>query len=139
MSTFYWSRSRSQCSAWQTFAGPALLAAAVVLMSLAVRADPAPAPPRAGTHSPEDGHTARVTITNFAFSPAILTVPAATALVWTNEDDAPHTVKGIGDNSPIVSPPLDTGESYSMVLERPGTYQYFCTLHPMMVGTIIVR
>lgn len=135
-------QSRSQRSTPTALVAATLLAVGVVLSSFAVRAGPRAVPPRpeaAGARAPDGKHTARVTISNFAFSPAIVIVPAGTELVWTNEDDAPHTVRGIDGDSPIVSQPLDTGDSYSVVVERPGTYKYFCTLHPVMVGTVIVQ
>jgi plastocyanin len=68
-----------------------------------------------------------------------LTVSAGTALTWLNEDDAPHTVIGTDPESPIKSLPLDTGERYSITLTKPGTYRYFCSLHPHMTGTVIVE
>jgi plastocyanin len=60
-------------------------------------------------------------------------------LTWLNEDDAPHTVIGTDAGSPIKSQPLDTGEAYSIALTKPGTYRYFCSLHPHMTGTVIVE
>lgn len=81
----------------------------------------------------------RITIGNFVFVPSTVTVPAGTELVWTNEDDVPHIVIGVDKDSPIRSQPLDTGDRYSVTLSMPGTYRYFCTIHPHMVGTIIVE
>jgi plastocyanin len=130
-------RFRSQRTASTVSVAAALLAAAG--LSCFALADSVPVPQQTGAQAPESEQIARVTITNFAFSPATLTVPVGTELVWTNEDDAPHTVTGVDRDSPIGSKPLDTGDGYSVVLGRPGTYQYFCTLHPMMVGTIVVQ
>ena len=80
-----------------------------------------------------------VKIGNFRFSPQAITVPVGTRLQWVNQDDAPHVVVGTQPDSPIKSPPLDTDEKYSVVLTKPGTYQYFCSLHPQMTGTVVVR
>ena len=84
----------------------------------------------------EDGE---VTIDNFTFAPATLTVKAGTRVVWKNEDDIPHTV--VSDASPPLfrSKALDTDDSFAMVFDKPGTYHYFCGLHPHMTGTIVVQ
>ncbi len=81
--------------------------------------------------------TQRVTIQNFAFSPARLVVSPGTRVVWTNRDSAPHTVKtdGPGFSSPV----LNTGSTYAVVMRRTGTFAYYCTIHPFMQGTIVVR
>jgi plastocyanin len=81
----------------------------------------------------------KVSISNFTFSPATLQVPAGTTVRWINEDDAPHTVLGSNKDSVIRSPALDTNDGYSVVLRQPGTYHYFCSLHPHMTGTLIVK
>jgi 3',5'-cyclic-AMP phosphodiesterase len=81
----------------------------------------------------------KITIGNFTFSPATLEVPAGTALLWENQDDVPHTVVGADKDSPLKSPALDTDDHYSVVLKQRGTYRYFCSLHPHMTGTVIVK
>ena len=80
-----------------------------------------------------------VTIDNFTFTPATLTVKAGTRVTWKNADDIPHTV--VSDASPPLfrSKALDTDDSYSTVFDNPGTYRYFCGLHPHMQGTIVVQ
>jgi plastocyanin len=82
---------------------------------------------------------AKVTIDNFTFTPAEITVPAGTKITWTNNDDIPHTVVDADAPKTNKSPPLDTGESYSHVFDKPGTYHYFCSLHPHMQGTVVVK
>ncbi|HVW52288.1 MAG TPA: cupredoxin family copper-binding protein [Trinickia sp.] len=80
----------------------------------------------------------RIDIHNFAFAPKELTVPAGARIVWTNLDDEPHTiVSAAGAFKP--SQALDTNDSFATVLDKPGTYAYFCGIHPMMVGKIVVR
>ncbi|HEY0267292.1 MAG TPA: cupredoxin family copper-binding protein [Rhizomicrobium sp.] len=80
-----------------------------------------------------------VGIDNFTFSPATVTVPVGTRVVWTNRDDIPHTVVDADAPRRVRSPPLDTGDSYARVFDTPGTYHYFCSLHPHMQGTVVVR
>jgi plastocyanin len=82
---------------------------------------------------------AAVTIDNFTFAPPVLTVAAGTRVVWTNRDDIPHTVVGAEDPRALRSPPLDTDDRFSFAFAAPGTYRYFCSLHPHMQGTVVVR
>ncbi|WP_244816187.1 cupredoxin family copper-binding protein [Caballeronia sp. Lep1P3] len=78
-----------------------------------------------------------ISIDNFAFSQATLTVPAGTRVTWINRDDMLHTV--VDEAKSFKSDPLDSGDSFSYVFDKPGTYKYFCSLHPHMTGTIVVR
>ena len=82
--------------------------------------------------------TTRVEIRNFAFSPRTLTVKAGTRITWTNRDEEPHVVVSAGKQFGS-SPALDTGDSYAATFATPGTYAYYCAIHPMMTGTIIVQ
>ena len=82
------------------------------------------------------GPEMEVKIDNFVFSPGIVTVKAGTQVTWINKDDIPHTVDST--QGKFKSAALDTDENYSFTFTKPGTYHYFCTLHPKMVGTIIV-
>ncbi len=82
---------------------------------------------------------AKVTIDNFTFSPAELHVSAGAKVTWTNNDDIPHTVVDADTPKVNKSKPLDTGDSYSRVFDKPGTYHYFCSLHPHMQGTVVVQ
>jgi plastocyanin len=82
-------------------------------------------------------NTATVDIDNFAFAPATLTVTAGTTVTWKNEDDSPHR---IGDkNGTFKSAALDTDDTFSHTFSAPGEYPYICTIHPYMVGKIIVK
>jgi len=78
-----------------------------------------------------------VTIDNFTFAPTVLTVKAGTRITWTNRDDIPHTV--VGDNQEFKSKPLDTDAAFTFTPTRPGTYSYFCSLHPKMTGKVVVE
>lgn len=81
----------------------------------------------------------KVTIDNFAFTPAEITIPVGGKVVWTNQDDIPHTVTDAANPKTIKSGPLDTGDSYSRVFDKPGTYEYFCSLHAHMHGIVVVK
>jgi amicyanin len=85
-----------------------------------------------------EGTPGTVTIDNFFFTPATLTVKAGTTVTWTNRDDIPHGIAA-ANNGFKKSPALDTDDSYSFTFATPGTYQYFCYLHPKMVGTVVVE
>lgn len=86
--------------------------------------------------SPAAVHRARVTILNFAFTPATLKIRAGTTVVWTNKDSVTHTVTatrgrwGSGD--------LNQGQTFTHTFEKAGTYTYHCAIHPSMVAKIIV-
>jgi amicyanin len=79
-----------------------------------------------------------VGIDNFTFAPPELKVRAGTAVTWTNRDDIPHGIAWT-DNAFDKSKALDTDDSYSLTFAKPGTYQYFCYIHPHMTGTIVVE
>ncbi len=111
---------RSMIVAATLGAGTATIMAAVVL------------PGRADTAS------LAVSIDNFTFTPPSLTVKAGTTVTWTNKDDIPHGIASSG-NAFAKSPALDTDQNYSFTFTTPGTYQYFCYIHPHMVGTIVVE
>jgi plastocyanin len=81
-------------------------------------------------------NTATVQIENFKFAPATLTVAAGTTVIWKNEDDAPHRIGG--KNGTFASAALDTDDSFSHTFSTPGEFPYICSLHPYMVGKIIV-
>src|SRR5215470_10053628 len=78
-----------------------------------------------------------VEITKHKFSRPTLTVPAGTTVTWLNRDEDVHTV--VSTNQAFKSAGLETGERYSYTFTKPGVCQYFCTLHPLMTGTIIVK
>ncbi len=82
---------------------------------------------------------ARINIDNFSFSPARITVAPGTKITWANRDDIPHTVTDAANPKVFRSPPLDTDDQFSYVFAAPGTYNYFCSLHPHMQGTVVVK
>ena len=78
----------------------------------------------------------KVGIDNFTFNPQVVTVKAGDTVTWTNRDDIPHTV---ADPGKFKSKALDTGDSYSFTFTTPGSFDYFCSLHPHMTGRIVVE
>jgi plastocyanin len=85
-----------------------------------------------------DNTPTAVSIDNFTFGPQTVTVKAGATVTWTNKDDIPHGIAS-ADNAFTKSRALDTDDSYSFTFTTPGTYQYFCYIHPHMVGTIVVE
>ena len=77
-----------------------------------------------------------ITIDNFTFTPAELTVKVGTTVTWTNHDDIPHTIVSAGK---FRSKALDTDNSFSFTFTAAGDYKYFCSLHPHMTGMIKVE
>ncbi len=71
------------------------------------------------------------------YVPASYTVKAGTTVTWVNKDGAAHTITSVGSNL-FDSGNVDAGGIYKFTFTQPGTYQYYCTLHPWMKGTIIV-
>ena len=78
-----------------------------------------------------------ITIDNFTFTPKELTVAVGTTVKWVNHDDIPHTI--VEKKTTFRSKALDTDDSYSFTFTSPGTFDYFCGLHPHMVGQVIVK
>ena len=78
---------------------------------------------------------AKSLIKDFSFAP--LTINAGTTVTWVNADDEPHTVAS--DTGLFRSGGLDTNESFSYKFDKPGTYRIYCTIHPRMVATIVVK
>ncbi|VVD68699.1 putative Amicyanin precursor [Pandoraea aquatica] len=80
-----------------------------------------------------------VHIDNFTFSPATLTVKAGTRVTWTNRDDEPHTVTSSSNPRTFASGALDTDGTFAFTFDKPGTYPYYCAIHPHMTGVIVVK
>jgi Icc protein len=78
-----------------------------------------------------------VSVDNFSFAPATASVRVGSTITWTNRDDIPHTV--VSTEQKFKSPVLDTDEQFSHRFDAPGTYKYFCSIHPKMTGQIVVE
>ena len=73
----------------------------------------------------------------FMFSPNTVNVSAGSTVTWTNRDEEPHTV--VSDTGLFRSGAMDTNDSFSFTFDKPGTYRFICSIHPQMVGTIVVQ
>ena len=99
------------------------------------------APPQAAVVGDAAGSAPRragdaVSISNFAFAPATLTVPVGATVTWTNHDEEPHTV--VASDGSFHSPGLGTDATYSYTFPTAGTFDYICSIHPFMHGTVVV-
>ena len=90
--------------------------------------------PAARVKAAEAAAGPEVTIDNFSFKPALLTVPVGTVVTWTNHDDIPHSF--VCPTLKARSHVLDTGQSFSFRFETAGGFDYFCGLHPHMKGRV---
>jgi plastocyanin len=81
--------------------------------------------------------TATIEVKDFMFMPMSLTVKAGSTVTWANRDEEPHTV--VSDTGLFRSDALDTNESFSFKFDKPGTYHFTCSIHPHMVGMIVVQ
>jgi len=79
----------------------------------------------------------KILVKDFMFSPTNFTVSAGSTVTWTNLDDEPHTV--LSATGLFKSGAMDTNESFSFKFDKPGTYHFTCSIHPRMVGTIVVQ
>jgi plastocyanin len=86
-----------------------------------------------------DAKAVQVVIDNFAFSPREITVAPGTRVTWVNHDDVPHTATSSVKPRAFDSKALDTDAAFSFVFKTPGTYEYFCAVHPHMTGKVVVK
>jgi plastocyanin len=108
-----------------SFQASVLVACALTMSAVADVARAAPAP------------AAAVQINNFTFSAQVVTVKPGTTVTWTNADDIPHTV--VSKDGVFKSKVLDSGDKFSFAFAKPGQFGYFCSIHPHMTGTVIVK
>lgn len=87
--------------------------------------------------SANDAKTNQIVIKDFHFTPQTLTVKAGEKITWINRDEEPHTVVSV-EKQFKKSAPLDTDQEFTITAGAPGTYTYFCSVHPRMTGTIVV-
>ena len=87
--------------------------------------------------SPVRAAEMEVKIDNFTFNPQQITVNAGDTVTWVNHDDIPHTVTSKA--MAFRSKAMDTDDKFSFTFATPGKYDYFCSLHPHMTGTIVVE
>jgi len=87
--------------------------------------------------SPVRAENIEVKIDNFTFNPQQITVKAGDTVIWVNHDDIPHTVTS--KTMALRSKAMDTDDKFSFTFATPGKFDYFCSLHPHMTGTIVVE
>jgi plastocyanin len=80
----------------------------------------------------------KIEIKDFAFNPQTLTVKSGEKVTWINRDEEPHTVVSV-EKQFKKSTALDTDQEFTITAGAPGTYTYFCSVHPKMTGTIVVE
>jgi plastocyanin len=80
-----------------------------------------------------------IKIDDFKFVPGTLTIPVGTTVTWINDDGEPHTVTSADEPRRFKSTALDTGDRFSFTFTDAGTYSYFCSVHPHMIGKIVVQ
>jgi plastocyanin len=79
----------------------------------------------------------KLDIEHFAFEPSTVTVARGTTVTWVNHDEETHTVTS--RSGAFTSPALEVDQAFSHTFAQPGTYSYFCALHPHMRATIVVK
>ena len=100
--------------------------------------DPADTPVSTTQAADNQAATVQIRIDNFTFEPRTLTVAVGTKVTWVNRDDVPHTATSTAKPKRFDSGTLDTDGTFSHRFSAPGTYDYFCVVHPKMTGQIIV-
>ena len=110
--------------------------AATVVAALALAQGIKPSLAAGPADKPASGTT--VKIDNFSFGPATITIPAGSTVTWMNSDDVPHVVAS-DDGKLFKSKALDTDDRFSFTFTKPGTYNYYCAIHPKMTANIVVQ
>ena len=127
----FWNRREDTgAQAFRSMNAGAVLALSLVFVSGAIGLP-------SGTAAQEKPATIQVSIDNFSFGPMELTIQAGTEVTWINRDDVPHVIMSVDHK--FKSRALDTDDKYSFTFQDPGTYEYFCAVHPKMTGKIIVK
>jgi plastocyanin len=92
--------------------------------------------------APHPGDAAQhvtVSIDNFNFTPKALSVAIGATVTWVNHDDVPHTATSDDQPAAFDSRALDTDDRYSFTFTKPGTYRYYCKVHPHMTAMVVVK
>ena len=85
----------------------------------------------------QDAKSTEVRVDNFTFAPDTLAVPVNSTVTWVNKDDIPHVIAS--RDGVFKSKALDTEQKYSYTFTKAGTYPYYCSMHPKMVGKVLVH
>ncbi len=105
------------------------------LVALFLSAGPLPNEQRPAVQAASRANT--ISIDNFSFNAPTLTVSAGSQVTWINHDDVPHKV--VSTDKKFASPVLDTDGRFTHTFTTPGTYEYFCSIHPTMKGKVVVK
>ena len=106
-------------------------------VTLFALAEPPAAAPAATTKVAVANDATTISIKEFMFAPTAMTVPVGSTVRWKNLDGEPHTVRSV--DATFSSNALDQNDSFTFKFDKPGTYRYVCSIHPQMVGTIVVK
>lgn len=123
----------------QQTADPALAAQSAVLPASVVDAQKAALAGYSPAAEATPSKTIAVDIKNYAYAPANLTVSVGDTVTWTNDDTAPHTVTVTNGPEKFNSPTLQQGQTYTFTFTKPGTYSYYCAVHPDMKAAVTVQ
>ena len=80
----------------------------------------------------------KIEIKDFAFNPQTITVKSGEKITWINRDEEPHTIVSV-EKQFKKSSALDTDQEFTITAGAPGTYTYYCSVHPKMIGTIVIQ
>lgn len=116
---------------------PALVMGSFYAMSLASAPTMAASPAKAAAAGDKSAAGPTISIHEFMFSPTSITVTAGTTVHWKNMDPEPHTIRSV--EGTFKSDALDQDDSFQFTFDKPGTYRYVCSIHPQMLGTIVVK
>lgn len=98
-----------------------------------------PAAPAGKMTEPKTSASSKsISISGMLYKPALIEIKAGESITWTNQDSAPHTVTA-QDGISFASTTLSRGAQFTHTFDKPGTYPYYCTYHPNMIGTAIVK
>src|ERR1051326_7993652 len=111
-----------------------MIATSLIALAIAALVLLGPVPARSEDNNAQP---IEVKIDNFTFGPDALTVPVHSTVTWANKGDIPHTV--VAKDGAFRSKALDTDQKFSFKFDKPGTYSYYCSVHPKMVGKIVVQ
>ena len=116
---------------------PAILLAGLLIAGCGAANGTRPAARSAAPDADTTRESPPISIDNFTFSPATVTVAVGATVTWINHDDVPHTVTAT--DKQFTSKALDTDDRFSHAFTAPGTYAYYCAVHPHMTGQVVVR
>jgi plastocyanin len=116
---------------------PALIVGSFFVMSLASAPSTTASAAEAAAPSGKSSAEPTISIHEFMFSPTSVTVTAGTTVHWKNLDPEPHTIRSV--DATFKSEALDQDDSFAFKFDKPGTYRYVCSIHPQMMGTIVVK